>query len=335
MRFAMTIAGSDSGAGAGMQQDLKTFTALGVYCATVITSITAQNTFEVTAIYDLPAKMVEAQIEAVLADFNITYGKTGMLSNGDIVRSVASKAREHGLKLVVDPVMVSKSGAILLRQEAVEALRKDLLSAAFMTTPNVPEAEILSGINIKGVEDMEEAAMRIGDLGPDHVVVKGGHLQGAQVTDVFYDGKAIKRFSYQRIITKNTHGGGDTLSAAITAYLSRGYDPLRAYSLARRFMQRAIERGLSIGKGYGPANPAYRWLKRPFPPNHHKIRRGFDGEGHAGLAKFCTLWLPLFVWGELAKALQGHQRSPRPYLIVLKVSSSAEFFGDRIFESLF
>ncbi len=263
MRFAVTIAGSDSGAGAGMQQDLKTCTALGVYCATVITSVTAQNTFEVTAIHDIPPEIVEAQIEAVLADFDIKYGKTGMLSNSEIVKSVAIKTREHGLNLVVDPVMVSKSGAVLLRQEAIESLKKDLLAVAFMTTPNVPEAEILSGLKISSVKDMIEAAKRIKDFGPQYVVIKGGHMAGENVTDIVYDGKNLKKFTYPRINTRNTHGGGDTLSAAITAYLSKGYEPFKAYSLARKFMQEAIRRGLNIGKGYGPANPAYRYLKAP------------------------------------------------------------------------
>jgi hydroxymethylpyrimidine/phosphomethylpyrimidine kinase len=261
MHFGMTIAGSDSGAGAGMQQDLKTFTALGVYCATIVTSVTAQNTYEVTAIYDVPAEIVEAQIEAVLADFEIRHGKTGMLSNGDIVRSVARKAREHGLSLVVDPVMVSKSGAVLLKQEAVEALKSDLLSLALMVTPNIPEAEILSGVKISDSYDMEEAARRIIELGPKYVVIKGGHMQGETVTDLFYDGKSTMKFSYDRVNTKNTHGGGDTLSAAIAAYLSKGYEPVRAYALARRFMQRAIERALNVGKGYGPVNPIYKLLK--------------------------------------------------------------------------
>ena len=268
MRFAMTIAGSDSSAGAGMQQDLKTCTALGVYCATVITSITAQNTFEVTAIHDVPAEIVEAQIEAVLADLEIEHAKTGMLSNSDIVRSVAKEVREHSLKVIVDPVMVAKSGAVLLKQEAISSLKESLLSEAYFVTPNVPEAEILSGIKISNVKDMMEAAKEIKSLGPKYVVVKGGHLQGEFVTDVFYDGSSFKKFTYRRINTKNTHGGGDTLSAALTSYLSIGYEPLKAYSLARRFMQRAIEKSLSIGKGYGPANPAYRLLKPYYFSKH-------------------------------------------------------------------
>lgn len=261
MHFAMTIAGSDSGAGAGMQQDLKTCTSLGVYCATVITSITAQNTYEVTAIHDIPPEIIEAQIETVLADFEIKYAKTGMLSNADIVKAVAKKSKDHGLKLIVDPVMVSKSGAVLLRQDAIDSLKKELISYAFLVTPNIPEAEILSGIKINTVNDMLKAAIRIKELGPSYIVVKGGHMQGEEVTDIFYDGKNVKKFVYKRINTKNTHGGGDTLSAAVTAYLSKGYEALRAYSLARRFMQKAIENGLNIGKGYGPANPAYKFLK--------------------------------------------------------------------------
>jgi hydroxymethylpyrimidine/phosphomethylpyrimidine kinase len=257
IKFAITIAGSDSSAGAGMQQDLKTCTMLGVYCATVITAITAQNTFEVTGIHEIPPEMVELQIDAVLRDLPIVYGKTGMLSSTEIVKSVAKKVKEYSLKLVVDPVMVAKSGAVLLKQEAITSLKNDLLPLAYFTTPNTLEAEIISGVKIKGIEDMKVAAEKIRELGPGFVVIKGGHLEGETVTDVVFDGKTFKTFSYPRIKTKNTHGGGDTLAAAITSYLSRGYTPLLAYSYARRFMQKSIIHSLNIGRGYGPANPMH------------------------------------------------------------------------------
>ncbi|MGC8673697.1 MAG: bifunctional hydroxymethylpyrimidine kinase/phosphomethylpyrimidine kinase [Thermoprotei archaeon] len=257
MKFALTIAGSDSSAGAGMQQDLKTCTVLGVYCATVITSVTAQNTFEVTGIHDLPPDMVEKQIDAVMRDLPIEYGKTGMLSNADIVRSVAKKAREYGLKLVVDPVMVSKSGATLLREDAVASLKRDLLPMAYIVTPNAVEAEIISGIKIRESEDAAAAAQAIARMGARYVVVKGGHVGGDTVVDTFYDGNALKRYEYPRVPTTNTHGGGDTLSAALASYLSRGFEPARAYALARRFMQSCITESLQIGKGYGPVNPMH------------------------------------------------------------------------------
>jgi len=257
LRFALTIAGSDSSAGAGMQQDLKTCTALGVYCATVIVSVTAQNTFEVTGIHDLPVEMVEKQIDAVMQDLPVIYGKTGMLSNADIVRAVSRKAKQYGLKLVVDPVMVSKSGAVLLRQDAVDSLKRDLLPIALFATPNAVEAEAISGFSVRTVAEAGEAAKAIHALGPEYVVVKGGHITGNEVVDVLFDGKKLKYFKYARIATKNTHGGGDTLSAALTSYLSRGFQPVRAYSLARAFMQRSVEKALAIGKGYGPVNPMH------------------------------------------------------------------------------
>ncbi|MEM3282054.1 MAG: bifunctional hydroxymethylpyrimidine kinase/phosphomethylpyrimidine kinase [Candidatus Micrarchaeaceae archaeon] len=257
MKFAMTIAGSDSSAGAGMQQDLKVCTMLGVYCATVITSITAQNTYEVTAIHDVPPKIVEMQIDEVMKDFPVVFGKTGMLSSYKIVNSVVRKAKEYGLKLVVDPVMIAKSGAVLLKRNAISALKRSLLSIAYFTTPNAYEAEIISGIKVDGIEGMYEAARRIKDLGPSYVVIKGGHVGGEKVTDVLYDGKTFKEFTYNRISTEDTHGGGDTLAAAIASYLSRGYEPVQAYSLARRFMQKSIMNSLRIGNGHGPVNPMY------------------------------------------------------------------------------
>ncbi|MEM0119970.1 MAG: bifunctional hydroxymethylpyrimidine kinase/phosphomethylpyrimidine kinase [Thermoprotei archaeon] len=258
MKFGLTIAGSDSGAGAGVQEDLKTFTMLGVYCATVITSITAQNTYEVIDLFDLPPKSVGAQIDAVMTDFPIVYGKSGMLGNHEIVEVVSSKVDEYGLKLVVDPVMVSKSGAKLLSERGIETLRDKLLPRALMVTPNIHEASILSGVNIKSRQDMVEAAERIFKAGPKYVVVKGGHLEGPLVHDLLYSSRELKWFEYRRINTKNNHGAGCTLSSAVAARLAHGDPPIEAYTYARRFLQRALENSLNIGRGHGPLNPMYR-----------------------------------------------------------------------------
>jgi hydroxymethylpyrimidine/phosphomethylpyrimidine kinase len=261
MNFAITIAGSDSSSGAGIQEDLKTCTALGVYCFTVITSVTAQNTFQVTAIHDIPADIVEKQIDAIMADFSVKYGKTGMLSNEDIVRSVSKKISEYDLKIVVDPVIVSKSGAILLREDAVSALKRYLIPVAFFVTPNKEEAERITGIEIKGQKDMEEAARIIHEMGARYVVVKGGHLMGEMVVDVYYDGNIFRKFKFPRINTKNTHGAGCTLSSAIASYLARYDNPIKSFTLARKFMQKTIEKSLEIGHGHGPLNPMYRIWK--------------------------------------------------------------------------
>jgi len=257
VKFGLTIAGSDSGAGAGVQEDLKTFTMLGFYCATVITSITAQNTYEVAEVFNLPARIVSAQIDAVMRDFPIMYGKTGMLGSTEIVEAVCSKVDEYGLKLVVDPVMISKSGAQLLSEDAVKTLRDRLLPRALLITPNIPEASVLSGIPIRSWEDMEEAADRLLSSGCTYVVIKGGHLDGETVRDLLCSTSTRKWFEYRRVHTKNNHGAGCTLSSAVAAELAKGNPPLRAYAKARRFLQKALERSLNIGRGYGPLNPMY------------------------------------------------------------------------------
>ncbi len=258
MNFAITIAGSDSIAGAGIQEDLKTCTMLGVYCATVITSVTAQNSYEVRGIHDIPPEMVELQIDTVLSDIPIKYGKTGMLSNANIIEIVSKSIKKHSLSMVVDPVMVSKSGSRLLREDAVESLIKDLIPISFFVTPNIPEAEVITGLKIKNDDDMFIAAKEIKKLGVNFVVVKGGHMDGKNVTDVLYDGKEYKKFVYPRIRTKNTHGSGCTLSSAISSYLAKGYDPIVSYSKARSFLQMAIEHNLEVGRGHGPLNPMYK-----------------------------------------------------------------------------
>ena len=251
---ALTIAGSDSGGGAGIQADLKTFTAFGVYGMTVITSVTAQNTMGVLAIHDLPAPFVSRQLEAVLSDLPVDAAKTGMLSNAGIIRAVAEQLRGRIVKhLVVDPVMVAKSGHLLLQKEALTALRDMLFPLATVITPNIPEAEVITGLKIIHPDGMRRAAEKIRDLGPPHVLIKGGHLEGRAV-DIFYDGKEFTELPADRIRTRQTHGTGCTLSAAIAAVLARGLAVSEAVLAAKDFITRAIRSAPGLGHGHGPLN---------------------------------------------------------------------------------
>lgn len=255
---ALTIAGSDSGGGAGIQADLKTFAALGVYGMSAITAITAQNTLAVTAVHEVPKKVVSAQIEAVLSDIGADAVKTGMLYSSAIIDAVASDLRRHGVqRLVVDPVMVSKSGARLLREDAVEALCKKLLPLATVVTPNVPEAQVLAEMSITSLKDARSAARRILDMGVKSVVVKGGHLEGL-ATDLFYDGRDFRELTAPRIETRNTHGTGCTFASAIAAGLARGLEVGDAVALAKEYVTDAIEHAFPLGNGHGPLNHFYR-----------------------------------------------------------------------------
>jgi len=258
---ALTIAGSDSGGGAGIQADLKTFTAFGVFGMSVLTSITAQNTQSVLGISDLPPDFVELQIDAVLTDIGVDAAKTGMLSNEGIILSIASRIRKYNIeKLVIDPVMRAKGGDALLRREAERALIEELLPLAFIVTPNLPEAEALSGMKISSVEDMREAAKRIKSFGPKYVLVKGGHLDWSrEAIDVLYDGKGFYEFSAPRIETKNTHGTGCTYSAAICALLAKGIDVLESVGQAKDYVTEAIRRSFCLGKGHGPLNHFWKF----------------------------------------------------------------------------
>jgi hydroxymethylpyrimidine/phosphomethylpyrimidine kinase len=254
---ALTIAGSDSGGGAGIQADLKTFSALGVFGMTAITAVTAQNTIGVTGIVEIPPEAVGQQIDAVVSDIGVDAAKTGMLSSAPIIEVVADRIRHHRLeRLVIDPVMISKSGAPLLRADAVDALRRRLLPLALVVTPNLHEARALTGREVRTLEDMEEAARALAALGPRWVVVKGGHLEGAAV-DVVFDGERTERLESRRIPTPHTHGTGCVFSAAITAGLARGDDILAAIRAAKVFITRAIEEALPVGHGHGPANPLH------------------------------------------------------------------------------
>ena len=256
---ALTIAGSDSGAGAGIQADIKTFAALGVYGTSVITAITAQNTLGVTQILELPADLIAAQIDAVVQDIGTHALKTGMLGNSTIIEVVAEKIREHCLQnLVVDPVMVAKGGELLLRREGIETLCSKLIPLATVVTPNLPEAEQLTGVQGASSKEIKEAARRIIAMGARSVVIKGGHRRGP-ATDIFYDGKKFREISAPRVRTSHTHGTGCTFSAAIAASLARGEKPEKAVVQAKRYITQAIRKGFAIGSGHSPVHHFYHF----------------------------------------------------------------------------
>ncbi|HQZ38737.1 MAG TPA: bifunctional hydroxymethylpyrimidine kinase/phosphomethylpyrimidine kinase [Vicinamibacterales bacterium] len=250
---ALTIAGSDSGAGAGIQADLKTFAALGVYGTSALTALTAQNTLGVTAILVVPAEFVTAQIEAVVSDIGCDAVKTGMLATSAIVEAVVAAVEALDLpNLVVDPVMVAKSGDRLLDDDAVHAVKASLLRLARIVTPNIPEAEILSGIPITSRADMREAARRIAGFGPRAVVVKGGHLPGAEVVDLIYEDGLLHEFVGARIEGPHTHGTGCTFAAAVAAGLARGTDLVSAVGAAKAYVAGAMAHGVEVGRGHRP-----------------------------------------------------------------------------------
>jgi hydroxymethylpyrimidine/phosphomethylpyrimidine kinase len=256
MYKALTIAGSDSGGGAGIQADLKTFAALGVYGTSVITAITAQNTCGVHGIHQVPAAFVAGQLDAVLSDIPVQAIKTGMLGDAATIMEIVRVLKKYRQNLlVVDPVMVAQSGDTLLASEAVTALREELLPMALLVTPNLPEAGALLGRIVDNTAEMEAAAKDISLLGPRLVLIKGGHLAGDEMVDILYDGKTLHHLSAPRIKTSHTHGTGCTYAAAITAFLARGCSPPEAVSQAKKFITAAISYGQGIGEGYGPTNP--------------------------------------------------------------------------------
>jgi hydroxymethylpyrimidine/phosphomethylpyrimidine kinase len=258
---ALTIAGSDSGGGAGIQADLKTFAVLGVWGMSAVTSITVQNTKGVTGVSDVPADIVAAQILAVATDIGVDAAKTGMLSSSEIVEAVADAIEQVRLPhLVVDPVFVSKHGDPLLREEAVNALRKRIVPLASVVTPNLPESAGLAGFDVKTRMDMERAARAILDLGARSVLVKGGHLEGESSDDLFADGERMEWLVGERIDSPNTHGTGCVLSASIAAYLARGEPLVDAVRKGKEFVTDAIRHALALGEGIGPVNPAWRLL---------------------------------------------------------------------------
>jgi hydroxymethylpyrimidine/phosphomethylpyrimidine kinase len=253
---ALTIAGSDSGGGAGIQADLKTFAALHVHGMSAVTAITAQNTTGVSEVLELPVGLIQSQISAVVEDIGVQAAKTGMLSSAEIIAAVARAVSDHGLRnLVVDPVMVAKGGARLLREDAVAALREELIPLALVITPNLPEAQVLLEREITTLDERRQAARDLVAMGARIAIVKGGHAGDA--VDVFFDGSRIVELRAGHIETDNTHGSGCVFSAAIAAWLARGADPLQAAREAKTFITRAIASSLEIGHGHGPVNPMF------------------------------------------------------------------------------
>ncbi|HWC98162.1 MAG TPA: bifunctional hydroxymethylpyrimidine kinase/phosphomethylpyrimidine kinase [Candidatus Sulfopaludibacter sp.] len=253
MAVALTIAGSDPSGGAGIQADLKTFHQFGVYGEAVITLVTVQNTTRVSRIQVMPPDLVVQQIEAVLEDIPPAAAKTGALGSAEVVRAVAAVAAGFAFPLVVDPVTVSKHGLPLLPDDALEAVRCDLLPCATLLTPNIPEAEALAGISIRTLEHARHAAAAILRMGPRAVLIKGGHLDG-DATDLLWDGTSFREFRAPRIDTQHTHGTGCTYSAAIAAALARGFELPDAVGRAKRFIQEAIRTNPGLGRGCGPVN---------------------------------------------------------------------------------
>ncbi len=255
---AMTIAGSDSGGGAGIQADLKTFAALGVFGTTAITAITAQNTLGVDAVQEVDLDVISSQIDAVISDIGVDAAKTGMLSSAGIIETVAERVSHHGMELiVVDPVMVATSGARLLREDAITALVTRLLPLGLVVTPNLAEAEALVDRPLSTDDQIRDAAREIHDMGPGHVIIKGGHLSGDAAVDVLFDGQAFHEYSADRIETRNTHGTGCTFSSAIAAGLARGMSVPDAVGLAKAFVTEAIRRAYPVGQGSGPLHHLY------------------------------------------------------------------------------
>lgn len=252
--IALTIAGSDSGGGAGIQADIKTFQELGVFGTTAMTALTAQNTLGVYGIFDVTPEFLKQQLDAVLTDFNIQAIKTGMLFSAELIEVVAEVMKKQTIPLVVDPVMIAKGGASLLQEKAVSALTTSLLPLSTICTPNIPEAEVLTGMTINNAKEIELAAKKILALGVKYVVIKGGHSGGEFAKDIVYWNDGYFSMETPRIQTKDTHGTGCTFSAAITANLAKGLSIEDAIIEAKKFIHLAISTPLSIGNGHGPTN---------------------------------------------------------------------------------
>ena len=255
----LTIAGSDSSGGAGVQADLKTFSAIGTYGMSVITAITAQNTQGVFLVEDLSKEIIEKQIEVVFEDIEPKAVKIGMVSNAEIINTIVKTLRRYNPEyLVVDPVMISKSGYSLLKPEAKKSLIEELIPMAYIITPNTPEAEEITGIKINNVDDMREVGEKILELGPKYVLMKGGHLEGDAV-DVLIGKYTFEIYKQERLDRKNTHGTGCTLSSAITSHLALGYDIKEAITFSKEYITEAIRHSVDMGQGVGPVNHFYKF----------------------------------------------------------------------------
>ncbi|MHA1148589.1 MAG: bifunctional hydroxymethylpyrimidine kinase/phosphomethylpyrimidine kinase [Promethearchaeota archaeon] len=258
MKRVLTIAGSDSGGGAGIQADLKAFSARGVFGMSAITALTAQNTLGVDGVYEIPCEFVESQIKSVMEDIGVDAWKIGMLSNSRIIEVVAKLAKAYQVSIIVlDPVMVAKSGDLLLKEEAKNSLIKMLIPVASVITPNIHETTVITGIEITSYDRVKEAAKMIHKMGADNVLIKGGHINFAEdAIDILYDGASFTEFSANRIKTKNTHGTGCTYASAITAELAKGNTIIDAIHIAKAYLTSAIIGAdlLQIGNGCGPTN---------------------------------------------------------------------------------
>ena len=254
----LSIAGSDSGGGAGIQADLKTMLALGVHGMSVVTAVTAQNSLGVQGYWELPAEAVRAQLDSVLTDIGVDAIKTGMLASTALIETVATALRDVEVPIVVDPVACSKHGDSLLADDAVSALRERLLPLATVVTPNLPEAELLTGVQVRSRDDLEVAAKAVRELGPQWVLVKGGHLAGDDdATDLLYGGDRPQWIATERVDTVHTHGTGCTLASAIASYLAWGKDMPNAVAAAKAYVTEAIKHGFPLGTGIGPVD--HRW----------------------------------------------------------------------------
>ncbi|KAB3531612.1 bifunctional hydroxymethylpyrimidine kinase/phosphomethylpyrimidine kinase [Alkaliphilus serpentinus] len=261
MKKVLTIAGSDSCGGAGIQADLKTFSAHGVYGMSVITAVTAQNTQGVFGVQDISEEIIMNQIEVIFDDIEVDAVKIGMVSKTETIKVIHDTLRKYPYKnLVVDPVMVSKSGYHLLQPDAKKALIHYLIPMATLVTPNILEAEVITGKRITGYKDMEKAAVEIHQMGAQYALIKGGHLEG-DAMDILFDGKNVTSFNSPRISTENTHGTGCTLSSAIASNLAKGHSIKEAIELAKNYITMAIEHSFSIGKGVGPTHHFYQLYK--------------------------------------------------------------------------
>lgn len=262
MRCCMSIAGSDCSGGAGIQADLKTFAANGVYGTSVITSVVAENTNRVLSVWDMDIKAIEDQIDAVFEDIPIDAVKLGMLKSAPVMHAVAKKLLQYkATPVVTDPVMHAKDGCALVERTALAAMRETLIPLTFLLTPNIPEAQVLSGMQIETQTDMQKAAEKLWRMGAANVLVKGGHLPG-DPTDVLFDGERFSIFKAKRIVTPNTHGTGCTLSSAIAAGLARGMDVKTAVQHGKHYVTQAILHALPIGKGHGPTHHFYAFYDR-------------------------------------------------------------------------
>ncbi|HCT64636.1 MAG TPA: bifunctional hydroxymethylpyrimidine kinase/phosphomethylpyrimidine kinase [Lachnospiraceae bacterium] len=263
MKNVLTIAGSDTCGGAGIQADLKTFSALGTYGMSVITAVTVQNTQGVFGCQDITPEIISAQIDAIFTDIiDVAAVKVGMVSQTETINAIALKLEQYKPKnVVIDPVMISKSGFDLLQPQAKDTLIKRLIPLATVLTPNLPEAEVITGMKINTIEDMKEAAKKIYSMGAKNVFVKGGHLEN-DATDILFDGEKITVFNGKRFDTKNTHGTGCTISSAIASNLANGLSVEDAIKNAKEYISIAIEHSFSIGKGVGPTNHFYSLYKK-------------------------------------------------------------------------